>query len=171
MKVLRGGLAILLVACVAGAIYLSCRDIPLPDASLIDSTIAQGEPLQEGTDQRGFTRTIKGYAYAITPRAAYDISGLVVSQHRGDALFNLYHKADPGNIEDVCVVWGEAITNGSYRKVSYKSEEFTCYSSWSGTLTPPFDPTKMANNHHIPADDAIARRIRAIRIGDQTRLK
>jgi hypothetical protein len=45
----------------------------------------------------------------------------VVSQHRGDALFNLYHQADPGNIQDVCVVWGAAVTNGSYRKVTFSS--------------------------------------------------
>jgi hypothetical protein len=57
-----------------------------------------------------FTTTIKDYTYTLTPRATYDIAGLVVSQHRGDALFNLYHQADPGNIRDVCVVWGGALT-------------------------------------------------------------
>ena len=171
MKVTQNCLAILLVVCVAGAVYLSLRDIGLPDASLIDRTITESEPLQEASDQRAFSTVIKGYTYTITPRAAYDISGLVVSQHRGDAFFNLYHKADPGNIEDVCVVWGEVIANGSYRQVSYSSGEFTCYYAWSGSIAPPFNPEKMANNHLIPADAAVARRIRAIRIGDQIRMK
>ncbi len=171
MKRAQNWLAILFVLCVIGAIWLSFRPVALPDAALVDSAIKEGEPLQEASDQRVFTTTIKGYTYTLTPRAAYDISGLVVSQHRGDALFNLYHKADPGNIKDVCVVWGEAITNGSYRKVSYKSEEFTCYYGWSGIITPPFNPEKVANNHLIPANDAVARQIDAIRVGDQIRMK
>jgi len=171
MKTAQHCVAIALALCVVGAIYLSFRDVALPEASRIDAGIRESEPVQEPSDRRPFVTIIGGYTYTLTPKATYDISGLVVSQHRGDALFNLYHKADPGNIEDVCVVWGEAITNGSYRKVRYKSEEFTCYYSWSGTVIPPFDPTRIANNHLIPADDAVARRIRAIRIGDQIRMK
>lgn len=164
-------LAVLLVACLAGAIWLSWRDVTLPDASRIDGAVTGGEPLQEASDQRAFTTTIEGFTYTLTPRATYDIAGLVVSQHRGDALFNLHHEADPGNIKDVCVVWGGVVTNGSFRRVRYESEEFTCSYRWSGTLTPPFDPAKVANNHLIPADAAVARRIDAIRVGDQIRMK
>ena len=102
-------MAYLLCLCVA--IYLSLRDIALPDASRIDTTMKETEPVQEASDRPVFTTLIKGYTYTLTPRAIYDISGLVVSQHSGDALFNLDHKADPGNIKDVCVVWGEAITS------------------------------------------------------------
>jgi hypothetical protein len=153
-----------------GAVYLSFRDVALPDAPLIDPSITQGEPRQESSDLRPFTVTIKGYTYTLTPKASYDISGLVVSQHRGDALFNLYHKADPGNIKDVCVAWGEAITNGSYQKVKFSSEEFTCYYSWSGVLVPPFKQEKVSNNHLIPATAAVAKRIDAIRVGDQIRM-
>ena len=94
----------------------------------------------------------------------------MVSQHRGDALFNLYRQADPGNIRDVCVVWGEAVTNGSYRKVKFSSGEFTCSYSWPGALTPAFRPEKASNNHLIPGDRAITRRIGAIRVGDQIRM-
>jgi hypothetical protein len=161
--------AFLLWSCVA--IYLSVRQIPLPDASLIDETIKASEPVQQASDRPVFTTVIKGYTYTLTPRAVYDISGLVVSQHRGDALVNIGHKADPGNIKDVCVVWGEAITNSAYQKMRYVSGEFTCSFTWSGGLTPPFSLEKISNNHLIPADPAVARRIRAIRIGDQVRMK
>jgi len=114
---------------------------------------------------------IEGYTYTLVPRATYVISGLVVSQHRGDALFNLDHKTDPGNIRDVCVVWGESITNGSYRKVKFWSGEFTCSFSWSGGLTPAFKPETASNNHLLPADPSIAGRIGAIHVGDQIRMK
>ena len=96
--------------------------------------------------------------------------GLHALQHRGDALFNLDHEADPGNIRDVCVVWGESITNGSYRKVKFWSGEFTCSYRWSGALTPAFNPEKASNNHLIPADPVTAARIGAIHVGDQIRM-
>jgi hypothetical protein len=170
MKLAQHCLALAFGLCVIAAIYLSFRDIPLPEASRIDDAIKEGEPLQAASNQGVFTTIIKGYTYTITPRATYAISGLVVSQHRGDALFNMYHTADPGNTEDVCVVWGEAIANGSYRKVTYESGEFTCYYGWSGILTPPFNPEKMSNNHLIPANDTVAHQIRGIRAGDQIRM-
>ena len=170
MRVLQRWLAISLVACVTCAIYLSLRNLALPDVSLIAHTIKEAEPVQEASNGRALTTIIKGYTYTLTPRATYDISGLVVSQHRGDALFNLGHKADPGNIKDVCVVWGEAVTNGSYRKVNFTSGEFTCSYSWSGVLTPPFNPEKASNNHLIPASRTIARQIGAIHVGDQIRM-
>lgn len=170
MRLAQRCLGIVFVVCALCAIYLSSRGVALPDPSLIDAAITTGEPVQQPTDRRPFTTTIKGHTYTLVPRAEYDISGLVVSRHRGDALLNLYHKADPGNIEDVCVVWGEQITNGSYRAVTYSSGEFTCWYQWSGSVAPPFRPDKFANNHLIPADEIVARRIRAIRIGDQVRM-
>ena len=171
MRILQRYLAISVLLCAAGAAYLSLRDVPLPDPSRIDPAVKETEPLQEASDGAAFTATIKGYTYTLTPRATYAISGLVVSQHRGDALLNLYHQADPGNIKDVCVVWGEAITNGSYRKVKFWSGEFTCSYAWSGTLTPPFVPDKASNNHLIPASPAVAGQIGAIHVGDQIRMR
>jgi hypothetical protein len=55
--------------------------------------------------------------------------------------------------------------------VKYASGEFTCSFSWSGGLTPPFNAEKISNNHLIPADATIARRIQSIHIGDQVRMK
>ena len=171
MKVTQRWLAMVFVLCSCVATYLSLRDVDLPGPSLIHETIKESEPAQGASARPAFTTVIKGYTYTLTPRAVYDISGLVVSQHSGDALLNLDHKADPGNIKDVCVVWGEAISNGSYQKMKYASGEFTCSFSWTGGLTPPFNPEKISNNHLIPADAAVAKRIRTIRIGDQIRMK
>jgi hypothetical protein len=171
VRILQRYLAISFLLCVAGAIYFALRDVPLPEAARIDRAITEGEPLQAASDARAFTTVIEGYTYTLSPRATYEIAGLVVSQHRGDAFFNLYHQADPGTIKDVCVVWGEDITNGSYRKVKFSSGEFTCSYRWSGVLSPAFNPEKFANNHLIPASPAIARQIGAIHVGDQVRMK
>jgi len=170
MKIVQRYLAISLAVCVIGALYLSFREVALPETSRIDRTLTEGEPLQEPSDRPAFTALIEGYTYTLVPRATYAISGLVVSQHRGDALFNLDHKTDPGNIRDVCVVWGESITNGSYRKVKFWSGEFTCSFSWSGDLTPAFKPETASNNHLLPADPSIAEQIGAIHVGDQLRM-
>lgn len=170
VRALQHYLAIALLVCVVGAVHLSLREVPLPDVSHLAPAIMETEPLQEMSEGRPFAIVIKGYTYAITPRATYDISGLVVSQHRGDALFNLGHKVDPGNIKDVCVVWGDVVTSGAYRKVKFTSGEFTCSFSWSRNFTPTFNSEKASNNHLIPASAAIDRQIRGIHVGDQIRL-
>ena len=46
MKLAQHCLALALGLCVIGAIYLSFRDIPLPEASRIDDAIKEEEPLQ-----------------------------------------------------------------------------------------------------------------------------
>ena len=171
MKLAQRCLGILFVVCALCAIYLSSRGVALPDPSVIDAAVTASEPVLGPTDRDAFTTVIDGYTYTIVPRAAYDIAGLVVSRHRSDALLNLYHKADRGNIADVCVVWGEPIRNGSYRAVRYSSSEFTCSYEWSGTVAPPFNAEKLANNHLLPADAVVARRIQALRIGDQIRMR
>ena len=170
MRTLQRYLAIGLLLAVVGAIYFAVRDVPLPEAFRIHRLITEGEPQQEASDRAPFTTTIEGYTYSLTPRATYDIAGLVVSQHRGDALFNLYHQTDPGNVRDVCVVWGESIANGSYRKVQFWSGEFTCSFAWSTAISPPFKPETASNNHLLPASDAVARQIGAIQVGDQIRM-
>ena len=78
---------------------------------------------------------------------------------RVDRTIKENHQADPGNIRDVCLVWGDDVTNGSYRKVAFWSGEFTCSYSWSGVLTPAFNRDEISNNHLIPASGAIARQI------------
>jgi hypothetical protein len=69
LRVIQRWLAISLVACVICAIYLSLRNVAPPDASLIDRTIKEAEPLQQLSDGRAFTTIIKGYTYTLTPKA------------------------------------------------------------------------------------------------------
>src|SRR5262249_48720146 len=66
--------------------------------------------------------------------------------------------------------WGDVVTSGAYRKVTFTSGEFTCSFSWSRNFTPTFNPEKASNNHLIPATGAIDRQIRAIHVGEQIRL-
>ena len=61
MKILQRYLAIALAGCVVGAIYLSSREVALPEVSRIDRTLTEGEPLQEPSDRPAFTALIEGY--------------------------------------------------------------------------------------------------------------
>ena len=99
MRSLQRCLAIALLACVVGAIYLMVRDADLPEVDRIDRVVKETKPVQEATGRGPFTTTIKDYVYTLTPRASYDIAGSVVSQHRGDALFSLDHAADLGKMK------------------------------------------------------------------------
>ncbi|HET8531155.1 MAG TPA: hypothetical protein VFO08_08405 [Methylomirabilota bacterium] len=85
MRILRRYLAVSLLLCVVCAVYLTARDVALPDVSRIDRAIKEAEPRQEASENNAFTTTIKGYTYTLTPRAEYEIAGLVVSQHRSTA--------------------------------------------------------------------------------------
>ena len=70
---------------------------------------------------------IKNFSYKLDPKFAYEIYGLVVTQYDSDNWLDYTHRDDPGNIKDVCVVWGENITNRAYLNTRYYSGEFTCF--------------------------------------------
>jgi hypothetical protein len=67
-------------------------------------------------------------------------------------------------------VWGENILNGSYKSVSYKSGEFTCYYGWESDINTHFSGNLLSNNHLIPSNEYVAGRIKNATIGDQIRI-
>ena len=60
MKIVQRYLAISLALCVI-ALYLSFREVALPETSRIDRALTEGEPLQEPSDRPAFTALIEGY--------------------------------------------------------------------------------------------------------------
>lgn len=144
---------------------------PLPAPHDILPEIARGAPTQENlSSAESRTLVVSEYAYTIVPKAAYTIDGLVVSLHKSDSFLDVTHEHDPLNTIDLCVVWGPNITTNGYRKVSYKSGDFTCFYKWTTEEDPPFSGQFLANNHLVPATGAIAAFIQDIEIGDQVRL-
>ena len=125
--------------------------------------VTDGERAAGG--ERPRVRRRRGLHVHPSPRAPATTSrGWSLSQHRGDALFNLYHQADPGNIRDVCVVWGESIVNGPYRKVAASSP---ARSRGRARSRRRWSQRFASNNHLLPADAAIARPDRSDPGGDQ----
>jgi hypothetical protein len=55
--------------------------------------------------------------------------------------------------------------------VRFKHGEFTCYYSYNQPIDPPFNGTLLSNNHLIPSDRNIERKMAGVNIGDQIRIK
>lgn len=140
----------------------------LPVVQDIDQKIVNFDtPNQNEVTKSPISTKIKSYDYQINPQFSYDLYGLVVSQYDSENWIDFTHKEDPGQSKDVCVVWGENISNGAYKKAKYNSGEFTCYYRWSSPIDPPFDPTKISNNHLLPSNLEIHNKIKHVMIGDQ----
>lgn len=171
MDFVRKFTTIALVITIVLVIWAVWHKPQLPATDYIQDEIVTQMPKQEKMEEKPFTTTLKDYTYTIYPLFSYEQYGLVVSQHAGDSFLNIYHEQDPGNVKDICVVWGENISGGAYKKVQYKSGEFTCSYRYNTSLNPPFLPNALANNHVIPANEQIAKTIKQIGIGDQIHIK
>ena len=144
---------------------------PLPEEpEIVDVVKNNLEPIQEKIDQEPFDHEYGKFSYEITPQYSYEIYGLITSQYDSESMFDFVHQNDPGNTKDVCVVWGENITNQAYNKVKYKSGEFTCFYEWDTPPEPPFLSNSGSNNHLIPQNDEIKSIIKDLDIGDQIKI-
>lgn len=144
---------------------------PFPEKNSIDEHILNTEPNQEETKKESFDVSIDDYTYTIHPQFSYELYGVVVTYYDSSSLFDLAHKEDPGNIKDLCVVWGKNVNSESYKEVTYKSGQFTCYVKWSRQLAEPFDIYQLSNNHLIPKNDEVRKVIQSAQRGDQVHIK
>jgi hypothetical protein len=150
-KIWRRSAIISLILLVALFIY----GTPLPKKEAILPIIATSNPVQTDlSSSKESLQKIGEYTYTFTPRATYEIHGLVVSLHHSDSWIDMSHEDDPAQTVDICVVWGENITGGSYREVTYSHGDWTCYVKWKNNDTVRFDMTKISNNHLIPKNKA-----------------
>ena len=135
------------------------------------------EPVQSETQALPFTLKHKGKQYSITPKFNYELWGLVVSCHESADPFDYYHEqwGDDLNVKDLCVVWGQNVKSGVFRKMQFSSGSWTCYPKCSGSDWPQimnkFRYDQLSNNHILAESSSIFDRLRRIRRGDQIYLK
>ncbi len=141
---------------------------PLENEILAD--VVNNEPEQLPTSRQPFKVNFDEFTYDLTPKYDYDIYGVVVTYFNYDSLLNIVHKYDPGNVKDLCVVWGKNIKNSAYRHAQYGSSEFFCWAKWDPTAV-ALDLTKLSNNHVIPATEKIRSIIDQARAGDQIHMQ
>jgi hypothetical protein len=149
-------------------------DDRLPPESAILPELHE-EPLQAAGDLPvPFQVSVKKLTYVVKPLFHYQLSGLVVSQHRGDSFLDISHRRwrDYLNIKDLCVVWGRNIRSGVYREMKFWNRDFTCMCRFADEETAGlFSVSHLANNHILSADRALRRRILGVRPGDQVRFQ
>jgi hypothetical protein len=132
------------------------------------------EPVQLRVNRPAMDTTVNGVRYRIQPRYSYDLRALVVSLHDSDTFWDYAHKAwnDNINLMDLCVVWGGNAKSGAYRHIDFWNDQWTCsFQAKSREAWEAFDMTGASNNHMVTDDPAVARQLRAVRIGDQIRVQ
>jgi len=152
-------------------IYVVFFKPPLPEPTQIRPEIIEKDPVQTEIKMPPVKMTVKNFDYEITPIYEYEIFGVVVEQYTSDNFLDFWHKKDPAQSRDLCLVWGKTIENGAFREVNYRHGEFTCYLDWEKELENPFDPYELSNNHLLPKNQEVAALVSRADIGDQVRIK
>ncbi len=146
--------------------------LPLP-SGILPQLLRDPLQTQEGFPAP-FRVTQKKATYVVTPLFNYELSGLVVSQHRSDSFIDISHRRwrDYLNIKDLCVVWGRNIRSGVYRKMTFWNRDFTCMCEFPDAKTAwLFSGSHLSNNHLLSADKRLSRLILKVRPGDQVYFK
>jgi len=131
------------------------------------------DPIQTKSNNEDFDFDYRGKNYKVHPLADYELWGLVVSVNNINAWYNYYHDENAVNLKDVCVIWGDNISNEIYLhpNTKIKNGEWTCYYQWQTKNGSKIFPNKLSNNHLLTADEEIQEIIRNIHKGDQIHLK
>ena len=145
------------------------RSDALPAASELAAVLLD-EPVQVQVKQAAFTTVSHGVTYTVQPLYEYELVGLVVSKHDANTWWDYLHREwnDSLNIVDLCVVWGNNVRSGAYADINFSSGQFTCnFSTSSNEAFAAFDQTAISNNHLLTDQPGIAKRMLAVRVGDQ----
>lgn len=132
------------------------------------------EPRQRAVEEAPFSVRAGDVDYRIEPVADYDITGLVVSRHDSDTFWDSFHARanDHLNVADLCLVWGANASDGAYERMAFWNGQWTCNFRYSGDAAiGPAHTRALSNNHLLTERSDIAERIRALRVGDQVRLR
>jgi hypothetical protein len=162
----RFGLFLGLALIVSGGRYKG----KLPDpGEVVDGVRAA--PSQTASSREPFTFSYRGSSYTVTPKAEYVLNGVVVTHNNISGIGDAYHTSDSVDMKDVCVVWGNNLSSKNYQRITYTSEPWTCViNSKDESVWERFFLDELSNNHLLAGDEAVQRRIRSVRIGDQITL-
>jgi hypothetical protein len=162
------------VLCVSAATlavaFWKRNDLP-PARDLLPQSAA--EPSQKETSKRPFIAEYAGVQYAVEPKFAYELVGLVVSfrQHDGESLMHRSSN-DHLNMADLCVTWGSTAASPHLGEISFWNGIFTCnFETRSQTAWESIRPQQISNNHLLSTDDFVRRQVGEVKIGDQVHIR
>jgi hypothetical protein len=155
-----------------GALYLYKDKLPEPD--FYDLNLLE-EPTQFPTEHEVFTKQVNNQEYTITPKYDYELHGVVVSYHDADSFLDIWHHKrwqDFLNERDLCVIWGDNVASGAYKKVSFSNDSWTCWFSWQDSETGQlFHFNAISNNHLLVDGDVVRSALIASESGDHIQFK
>lgn len=161
---------ILVLALVALTIsFFKKNDLPW-SAKILPELVQ--EPQQQATTAEPFTIEQDSYVAEVKPLYTYELYGLIVADYDSENWFDYFHKYDPFNTKDICVIWGDNLENSLYHKVKFKHGEFTCfYHTEDWETYQQFNHDQLSNNHLVPASQEIYQKIKTAQVSDQIFLK
>ena len=134
-----------------------------------------GDPVQTPADRDAFSVNVNGQTYVITPRFDYELEGVVVSLHDADSFTDITHFQswkDFINLRDLCVIWGENLRSGVYRRMDIDNDSWTCWFRWSDPQTGrQFRLDQASNNHLLTERPEIQAALLSAEPGDHIRLR
>ncbi len=71
-----------------------------------------------------------GQRYRGKPLFDYSLEGVIVSYHEADGFTDIWHHEkwlDFLNIRDLCVIWGDNVSSGVYRNMTFDNDSWTCW--------------------------------------------
>ena len=146
----------------------------VPNPEFYDVSQLQ-EPKQTATDETPFTTTVNKQEYTIIPRFNYELDGVVVSYHNADDLGDIWHHRewkDFINLRDLCVIWGENVATGVYKRIDFHNDSWTCWAAWPDRETGElFKMTDLSNNHLLADNKTVIAALMAAEPGDHIRLR
>jgi hypothetical protein len=160
------GWGFLVCAVVVGISRFKKTALPAPGE--IDEQL-HAQPAQTETEREPFEFTFSDKTYLVTPRAEYDIAGLVVAHNNVSSLGDIYHDADAVDIKDLGLIWGDNLAKNPYRKVKFRANCYVVEFRYPYGVT--FDHSQISNNHLLAGDPSVRQTIMAAKVGDQVRLK
>jgi len=132
------------------------------------------EPRQTPTQNVSFETTVNDQIYIVTPLFDYELSGVVVTDYESGSLGDIYHHRqwkDFLNVKDLCVVWGQNVKSGVFRKLRYDSGPWTCFFQTPDAKTgAEFRNDQLSNNHLLTDDIDLHHLIMRAAPGDEVRI-
>ncbi len=140
----------------------------LPGPEQVDEQLLE-EPRQTKTHREPFSFEYAGKRIDVRPVAEYELYGLVVTHNNIDGIADNVHDTTSVDTRDLCVLWGQNLSQGDYQKVKFKSGPSFCYFSYRENQL--FFDDALANNHMITESPELRKALEKVRIGDQIRFK
>jgi hypothetical protein len=149
------------------------RSVQVPN-SFSNTKDLQNEPRQVETEKEPFNIEVKNHRYQLQPVFEYELWGLIVEDHNSSSWLDTSHEqwGDFLNTKDICMIWGKNLLNRYLKDLKFSHGDWTCYvktssdEAWSS-----FRWDQLSNNHLLPGNADIERKIKATHIGDEIHLK